>query len=504
VDAGIAGLVVSFNFVDATVRAGWLAATTQPAQLAAVTNAWAGVDVRLRYYSAAGVLLGTATHDALGLFGTTELYLMPGALLTWSYSTGGTAAYCIAAIVDGADILRCDVALDGPINSASRVNLGTGAGAGLGLRIEANPALPVSALPAWRSGQGVNEWVEILGSSMSASPPSVNPGRASGVINAILDAWCGLSIDTRSSRVWSPANGGHDDTHENGSRYLDLPRNSPVWVEVTPSNAAAEFDFPNDAPYYSNGRPSSRHSYYSQQFIEARNRAMMFGAPAVSTTGNTFKTIDGFNCNAAIGTNGFDPAGTYPDLPAYETGMAVCKNTTTEDVYVFNFNNAVYQWTQATNVVTTINDGFPPDTANAATAYDNSRSVVFLVNAAGAWTFDPATGIFTARTLTGSYVSQVRSNQGGMVYVPERDKYLLRSTVGSSTAGAEAGPNVYVVDPTTWATSLLSVTGGSTIPGGVGSLGGGSPFNKLLRVPAYGGVVWIPSYTSNAWFLRTH
>lgn len=46
--------------------------------------------------------------------------------------------------------------------------------------------------PLWRQGLAVNAWTEIAGSSMSASPPSVNPGGAAGSISAILDAWCGL------------------------------------------------------------------------------------------------------------------------------------------------------------------------------------------------------------------------------------------------------------------------------------------------------------------------
>ena len=358
----------------------------------------------------------------------------------------------------------------------------------------------VSGPPAWRDGQAINSWREITGSAMADSPPSVNPGRASGVIGAIIDAWNNLSIDTRSSRVWSLYNGGHDDTHENGARYLDLALDSPVWVEVLASNAAADFTIPCNAAYYSNGRPVSRHSYYGQQFIESRNRAMCFGVGAGSTAGNAFLKVEGYDCNAT-GTSGIDPPGTYPDLPSFGTDMACCKNPTTGDVYVFAYNNAVYKWTNATNTWSSAHVGFPPDTQYASAAYDTSRNVIFLTNAVGAWTFNPATGAFTSRTLTGSYTAQVGTIQGALAYVPETDKFYMRVKSGNA---AEGGANIYVIDPSTWATSLLGTTGGTGIPVGFGTLGGGAPYGRLLYVPVYSGLVWIPRYSSNAWFLRTH
>ena len=359
-------------------------------------------------------------------------------------------------------------------------------------------------LPTWAQGQADNEWREIAGSSMAASPPSVDPGRSSSGLNSIGDNWVGYSIDTRVNRVWSPANGGHDDTHENGVRYLDLMMASPKWIEVLPSNSAAEFDIGNNAARYSNGRPASIHSYYCQVFIEARNRAMRFGAPAVAQSGNSFNAVEGFDCNAPIGTNGWDAAGTWPAFPgSMDPALATCK-VANEDVIVIQHNYTTYKWIQATNTWTQF-PGWPPVSfTEAASAYDSLRDRVFLLRNVGqytgTYTLNPNTGEYTQVVLTGP-AKDILTDAGaafGMVYVPAVDKYFVRLGV--------VGSAVYAIDPATWNATLASTTGGTTIPkprhANESGLGNQHVYKKFLYTPTLGGIVYIPSYASNAWFLK--
>ena len=353
-----------------------------------------------------------------------------------------------------------------------------------------------SGIPAWRAGQAVNSWVEISGSAMSNFPPSINPGRASGGIDAILNAWCGLSIDTRSNRVWSAANGGHDDTHENGVRYLDLNMDSPAWVEVLASSSG--FTIPNNAARYSDGRPASGHSYFTQQFIEARNRAMRFGATAVSTSGNSFSDVDGFEVTANV----WDAAATFSPIPVgIMAGLSTIKDPVTEDVYVFITNASVRKWTQATATWSTVNVGFPPvDCTESSVAFDSTRNRILLLKGANSdchHTFNPGDGTFTDQTLTGSGAAAVNAAAKaiGLVYVPDLDAYLVRLRA--------AGGAVYSINASTFAVTALSTTGGTSIP--VTAAISGAPenvYSKFLVVPAYNVIIYVPAYAANAWAYR--
>lgn len=358
-----------------------------------------------------------------------------------------------------------------------------------------------SSEPTWRQGLAVNQWVQISGSAMSSTPPTVNPGGSYGE-SARMDAWCGFCIDTRSSTVWSLANGGHTDYYGNEVLKFDLSANSPTWVEVRASDSAGAVT--SNSTHYTTGRPASSHTYYTKTFIEARNRAMRFGVGAVATSGNPHKAVDGFDCTVAQGVNGWDAAGTYPSLPGSGTmysGEAICKNTNTEDVYFFYNNQTVWRWNQTSNTWTQINNGWP-DIApvDTAVAFDSNRNRVFLLrpDTGNHHTFDPATGLFTSRTLTGTVSAINAANVGiGMIYEPTLDAYLVRLRA--------AGGTVYSINASTFAVTAMTTTGGTTIPATANI--SGTPENvytRFLYCPELSGVVYFPHYSANAWFLRTH
>jgi len=83
-----------------------------------------------------------------------------------------------------------------------------------------------------------------------------------------------MAIDTRDSTLYSVANGGHTDYSGNEANAIRLSDNAPAWVERrAPSSSVGA----GEQMYYPDGRPTSRHTYYSQWMIEARNRVMTFG-----------------------------------------------------------------------------------------------------------------------------------------------------------------------------------------------------------------------------------
>jgi hypothetical protein len=218
-------------------------------------------------------------------------------------------------------------------------------------------------------------------------------------------------------------------------------RDQPVWIEALRSNSAAEFTLPNNDGYYSSGRPASSHTYYQQQFIESLNRAVRFGVGAAASSGNGFADVDGFE--VASGT--LDPRHTFPPLPGATNAMTTAKDPASEDVFVFHSNLAVYKWTRATNAWSSVNAGWPPISAReSAAAFDPVRGRIFLLKGAESavcHTFEPATGLFTARTLTGDTAAVNAASKGiGMVY--EADRFLVRLP--------DAGGAVYAIDPATF------------------------------------------------------
>lgn len=356
--------------------------------------------------------------------------------------------------------------------------------------------LSSASYPAWRIGMVPLQWKELSNSAMSLRPPSVNPGRNSGSLSAKMDAWCGLAIDTRNSKVWGPANGGHDDYHGNEVMSFDLSADAPAWVEVMPSSSG--FTVPSDTNYYSDGTPVSSHSYYTLHVIESRNRVIRFNVGAAATSGNPKPVVDGFN---VVGAGAWDAPGTYPNFPSGVT-RSTAKNPLTEDVYCFVNNYSVQKWTNATNTWSAVQNQFPPvDFEETATAFDTARSRIFLLKGLGnaRHTFSLSTGLFTQITLTGAAATAVNalSKAMGMVYVPALDSYLVRG-------GLEGGGAVYKIDANTFECTLLSTTGGAGVPST--AVIAGSPenvYSRWLHAPKLGGIVFFPRYTSNAWFLAT-
>lgn len=360
-----------------------------------------------------------------------------------------------------------------------------------------------SGEPQWLQGQQPGEFRQIVGSAMSNTPPSVNPNGKT--LPPLMNNWNGESIDTRTSDIWSVANGGHNDQHSNAIFKLPLSADNPKWIEVLASDS--NVPQPTDAPYYPSGRPCSVHSYQTQQVIERRNRAIRFGTTAGATIGNTFRDVNGYDITKGIGVNGWDAPSTYPQIPgtvAVTAGLVTVKDPTTEDVYVFVRNSLVYKWTEATNTWAQHNTQIPPkDFLECGAAFDSTRGRIFLIRESATGmrhTYDIATGTFTQQTLTGSAAAAVvgGAKAQGLVYVPELDSYLTRFQA--------AGGAVYRIDAGTFECSVFATTGGDAIPQGAVLLVGSNEniYYRWLYVPQYRGVIYFPHYSADAWFLRTH
>lgn len=342
-------------------------------------------------------------------------------------------------------------------------------------------------MPAWRQGQAVGEWRQITGSAMSLRPPTVNAGGNTGPQSKVI-AWTSFVIDTRNSAVYSVANGGHHDYAGNEVNRIGLLDGAPKWTEsraATPASQATE-----STPYYADGRPTSRHTYYGATMNESRNRAMVLGG---SQWGNGFflSTMDGFNLNS----NDWDAAKSYPNAPAEFTaayGSAVAQDRATGDIYVFA-GFAVVRWSSASNAWTRLLTNAPAYGQYAASAVDTKRNRVLVVGGQNndRGLYDMSSKTMANVTFTGPNASSMTGDTGnGMVYDPGLDAYLLRK--------AGAGSTIYRINAQTFYVDTLPNTSGSSVPSATNGV-----WNRFLYVPQLKGVIYFPSYDGSAWFVRT-
>lgn len=369
----------------------------------------------------------------------------------------------------------------------------------------------VDDLPDWATGLAVNSWKEISGSAMSNMTLTVNPGSKNPA--NIIAAWGSACVDTRTSDLWMIALGGHSDYYGNQVLRQRLSNNVPVWEERFESSPLSAVTI--SSARYTDNMPASSHGYWGHQFIEARNRAMRFQASATATNGDSFAVVEAFDSTVEQGVNGWDPVGTIPNIPGITSSVSVTiKNPTTEDVYFFRVNSAVYKWTQATNTWSTVASNLPVTFSESTPAFDSSRSRILLYKRAGTdfptareqlYTFNVLTNTATARTFSGDSTAIAAlhaADKGvGMVYDPVMDAYLVRLK--------GAGAAVYkITADDTFTVSELSTTGGALVPAAAIANGTENIYGRWLYVSdignGIGGVAYIPIYTANTWFLRTH
>lgn len=341
-------------------------------------------------------------------------------------------------------------------------------------------------MPTWRQGIAVGEWRQIPNTAMSSAPLAVAVPGSTGPQSKVI-AWTGFAVDTRDSSVYSAANGGHMDYAGNEVNRLRLSDNVPAWSEPRPSSSSTQVRM--STTHYADGRPTSRHTYYGTAMNEVRGRVMVIGGSRYGD-GYQLQTIDGYN----IASNDWDPARTYPDAFAEITqdyAMAVAEQKSTGDLYVFSQWN-VLRWSSSANAWTRRLTGTTLYGHSSAAAFDTKRNRVLVVggNAGDHGYYDVAGNKVVTVTFSGANAGSVMGSANGMVYDPLLDAYLLRKP--------GAGSTVYRINAETFAVSALSTSGGNAIPAAENGV-----YTRFLYVPKLKGVVLVPIYEGDVWFLRT-
>lgn len=335
----------------------------------------------------------------------------------------------------------------------------------------------------------VGEWRQIAGTAMSSVPLAVKtfPGLGNTGPSSKVVAWTGLAIDTRDSSLYSAANGGHMDYAGNEVNLIRLSDNLPAWAESLASTPPSQVV--TSATHYADGRPTSRHSYYGEVFNEQRNRVMTLGG---SRFGNGFlvSTFDGFNRV----TNDWDSANTYPDGPSELStiaGAAIVEHKSTGDIYAFA-DWKVLRWSNSDNAWTSLTVSITVYGQYSAAAFDSRRNRVLVAGGNGNdhGLYDLATNTVRDVSFGGPESASISGDGNGMVYDPLLDVFLLRKPGPGNT--------VYRIDAQTFRVDTLASSGSSSLPAALNGV-----WRRFLYVPALKGVVYVPTYSDDIWFLRT-
>ena len=339
-------------------------------------------------------------------------------------------------------------------------------------------------MPGWRQGQAVGEWRQIPGSVLSSAPMLVKtyPSLGNSGPDSKVSAWTGFAIDTRDSSVYSAANGGHADYAGNEVNRIKLSDDSPQWSEPHAATSASQV---LDSAYYADGRPASRHTYYGAMVNEVTNHVMLLGG-ARWQSGSGLSTMDGFN----LASNDWRPSGTYPGMGS-NYGAAIVEHKSSGDVYLFD-NRNVMRWSSQTNQWSTRLSNTVVYGQYAASALDTRRNRIFVVggnvNDQGLYSIDSNT--MQSVTLSGANAGSLSGDGNGMVYDPYLDAYLLRKP--------GAGSTIYRINASTFAVDTLTTNAGSANPAAINGV-----WRRFLYAPQLKGVVYIPAYSAQMWFIRS-
>jgi hypothetical protein len=284
--------------------------------------------------------------------------------------------------------------------------------------------------------------------------------------------------------------GGHADYAGNEVYSLRLADDSPMWVRRSNPTMNVGGTSGPGAAYYSDGRPSSRHTYWHVQYCDQRDRLMTFGAAAVWGNGNgNFPTVDGFDPR----TNQYDPAGAYPSQSGIETVACGVAKDSGGNVYIHNHASGVlYKWTQTSNSWSSLGNRGVYDYETAYVC-DSFRNRILRIrggnSSAGVFNLNSG-GEFTSISFTGAGAGAMTN--GCLVFDSGADCYWFLK---------RGSPTIYRVDPVTWAVTVQSVTG--VVPNNTYIDGRHTIYGRFAYCPELRGLVFVRDADSDAYFVKT-
>lgn len=357
------------------------------------------------------------------------------------------------------------------------------------------PHLGAQSMPSWVQALPLMQWHPIPNTALSGQPSY--PCSFANIPGAKISDWVGATLKRSGSTYIIAAAGGHGDYCGNEVNALTLNATTPAWTELISSSLQSQVL--NATSYYLDLRPTARHTYWSTQFDDSKNKVLLL------PSGSTMNAVgapspppgwpyDGrYGATFSMSTNAW---GTPTDIPSYPgpsviAGAIVTKHQITNDVYFhagngwFRLNSSSNTWVQLTS--SQEGGGY------AAAGIDPLRGRILLV---GSFNGSVAPRV---RDLNGAAVAVTFGGLGGgalpttgypgIIYDEVNDKYLVLYNSGGNIEMLRVDPATWIVDaPTITGTKPAARTNGIQ--------------NSVQYVPELGGLVMANSYTGNVQFMR--
>lgn len=359
---------------------------------------------------------------------------------------------------------------------------------GSGPNPEPNPTVPAVDNPVWLAGKKVNEWFQIPGTK--------------GAGGTCVCAYSGMALKQSTSEIIIAAAGGHGDSDDNRVATIRLDQDQPQWVIRSQPSTNTQID----VPYYSDGKPSARHTYYSTHYVSQVDRVMLIGAQFVYGTPPSFDTVDGFS----LSTNQWDPKGTWADSIVYGKTL----NFATGDIWSA-YGTIVAKWDPITKrqiKIADTNDAFYMAMQNV---WDPVRNQLVSIGFGDGWgygdypklnayKFDPTTKAFTQLKFNPSaafttFVADAPTS-ASFEYDPDNDRFFYYG-------GEEDGGRIYIIKPnagSTWDVSILPLGPGTKNPPETADAGVNSRVRYIPRLKGLAYLHCAPYYeVADIYFIRT-
>ena len=361
-------------------------------------------------------------------------------------------------------------------------------------------AIAAKRRPAWLTGVPLNRWIAIPGTVLagSAAAPGENPGNLFAASNNIVRAYSGMALREDTSEIYLAAAGGHGDSSDNAVRSIALAQDQPAWELRSPASAGA--DRRADAPYYADGKPSSRHLYWSSHWSSLRGRVMLHRTRFAYGSAQSFDE-----------SNGFDPeTGRWDARGSWSNGYsAQCRDD--QDNIWAAVGTSLYRWSSATDQWKLTAKFTGAEFPQGPIAWDSTRKQLFALawgdgqgfgsNSINAWAVNQDGTQRQAISFSASpALSQFtldRPAYAALEFDPDNDRFLFYAGQAGATQ------RVYVVTPAAgsqWSLDFLPFESGSITPLDAGT---GGLMNKFRYVPALGGFVLLSSAIDTLYFIRT-
>jgi hypothetical protein len=238
-------------------------------------------------------------------------------------------------------------------------------------RIFAPSRVNTDFVPSWASGATVAQWTTLPGDTRLTS---IMEAQDAPVPNVMISSYSGMALHPETGAAYV-AGGGHDDGQMNEVHKFNVLSETPQWSQLGTRTPYSQIQhkYQDGVPgpaYYLDGRPASRHTWWSMHVIPERNRLMFFTAGAVWGTGNeSYPTVDGFR----LDTNDWDPEDTFADAPFVQAGL-LCARDAAGNVWISRSNGSgdIAKWTQSTATWATVGGQYVYD-RHGGFCYDSLR-----------------------------------------------------------------------------------------------------------------------------------